>query len=89
MWPEAWLKALIASHHDAQLAPVKMEMWVSSLDIVKKIEDLKCNSISVQFQHRFITMVVMLNHEQLLQMSGTSHLSPLFHPLHHPTLYGT
>ena len=53
----------MAGHQDAQLAPVKMGMQVLILDIVK-VEDLECNNISVKFQHRFITMVVMLNHKQ-------------------------
>ena len=35
VWPEAWLKALMASHQNAQLAPVKIGMQVLSLDIVK------------------------------------------------------
>ena len=46
---------------------MKIGMWASSLDIVK-VEDLECNSITMWFQHRLITMVVMLNHEQPVKM---------------------
>ena len=63
VWPEAWLQALMASHQDIQLASVKIGMRALILNIVK-VENLECNSISMQFQHRFIIMVVMFNYEQ-------------------------
>ena len=74
VWSEAWLKVLMASHQDAQLIPVKIGMQALSLDIVK-VEDLEYNSISMWFQHRFITMVVMLNHEQPMKVfnDGNDH----------------